>query len=386
MVKKLLFIVVVLSFSGCCLEKIKTQEEIATIHVDPEVTARKVQLSDFASASLIVLPTSDSLLLNEINRIYLQDSSIYLADYSSLYRFAESGRCLGCISRQGTGPEDYMSISDFQIEGNQAWIMSRNNKRIGRYSWDNQQIACISKNLWMENIYISGDTMYIYTGNDRGGDNSFQIHSIVTAAPEGMNDFHRIDESKADYLFVKLKNVFQRLEGRNYFTQLFNDTVFSLTSRGCTPAFVVDFSGHNIPPSFFAGNYDSVMDFFQKLHKENRFAYGIDCFMNTDNGYWVGYFYKGQYHLSLVPKSKNGISPLCIGTILVDQLFNYPVNLSEVTLFVQDENRVVIPLEPSDVMDYARANLSEDELKIVTEKIHYTDDQNPILLVMRFCL
>lgn len=35
-------------------------------------------------------------------------------------------------------------------------------------------------------------------------------------------------------------------------------------------------------------------------------------------------------------------------------------------------------------MEYARTNLSEDEQKDVADKIHYTDDQNPVLLVINF--
>ena len=384
MVKKLLFVISVMAFYGCHSGKEYSQKVCTTIHVDTETTAEKVKLSEVASSSLIVLPTSDSLLLNEINRICMKDNFVYVADPSSLYRFSESGECLGCISRQGNGPEEYNNISDFQIDGEQVWIMSRNNKKIGRYSWNNRQTACIDRNLWMENIYLSEDTMYVYTGNDMGNDNSFQIHSFEIGSHENMNGLHQIDKDKAEYLFVKSKNIFHRSEDGCYFTQLFNDTVYSLTSKKCKPEFVMDFGGRNIPSSFFANNYENIMDFFQKLHKENRFAYGIDCFMNTDKGYWAGYFYKGQYRLSFVPKSTDNNGQSCIGTIMVDQLHDYPVNLSDMTLFVQDGNRIVIPLQPSDIMEYARKNLSEDEQKVVADKIHYTDDQNPILLVMNF--
>lgn len=383
MVKKLLFAISVMAFCGCQSSKDDSQKVCTTIHVETETMAERVKLSEIASGSLIVLPTSDSLLLNEINRIYMKDNFVYLADPSSLYKFSESGESLGHISCQGNGPEEYNNISDFQIDGDQAWIMSRNNKKIGRYSWNNRQTACIDKNLWMENIYLSGDTMYVYTGNDMGNDNSFQIHSFAIASYENMNGLHMIDKNKAEYLFIKSKNIFHQSEEGCYFNQLFNDTVYCLTSKECKPEFVMDFEGKNIPSSFFAKKYENIMDFFQNLHKENRFAYGIDCFMNTDKGYWVGYFYQGQYRLSFISKSADR-RQLCFGTILVDQLHNYPVNLSDMTVYVQDGNRIVIPLLPSEIMEFARTNLSEDEQKDVADKIHYKDDQNPVLLVINF--
>ena len=91
MVKKLLFAISVMAFYGCHSGKDDSQEVCTKIHVKTETTAEKVQLSEVASGSLIVLPTSDSLLLNEINRIYMKDNVVYLADPSSLYRFSESG-------------------------------------------------------------------------------------------------------------------------------------------------------------------------------------------------------------------------------------------------------------------------------------------------------
>lgn len=382
MKKEILFLVSVLSFCGCYSGKETSQKVCTTLHVETEIPVEKVHLSEVASASLIILPTSDSLLLNDINRVYLKDNFVYIADPSSLYKFSVSGEYMGRISRQGNGPEEYSGISDFRIEGDHAWILSRNNKKISNYSWSNREITNISRNLWMENIYLCDDTMYIYTGNDMGNDNSFQLHSLSLNSPEIMNHFHEVDKHKAEYLSIKSKNIFHKSEGNCYFMQIFNDTVYNLTSKNCTPIFVLDFSNKNIPSSFYANDYENIMDFFQKLHKENRFAYGIDCFMNTENSYWVGYFYKGQYRMSIVPKQRNNNKQLCIGTLLLDQLHNYPVNLTDVTLFVQDGNHIVIPLQPSDIMEYARVNLSKKEQQEITDKLHYTNDQNPILLVI----
>ena len=66
------------------------------------------------------------------------------------------------------------------------------------------------------------------------------------------------------------------------------------------------------------------MEFFEKLHQEDRFAYGTDCFLETDKNYWAGYFYKKQYRMSILPKSADG-KQICFGTLLVDQLYDYPV-------------------------------------------------------------
>ena len=51
-------------------------------------------------------------------------------------------------------------------------------------------------------------------------------------------------------------------------------------------------------------------------------------------------------------------------------------------LFVGDNGRIIIPLQPFDIIEYGKENLSSEQLKELKEKIHYIDDQNPILLVV----
>lgn len=135
----------------------------------------------------------------------------------------------------------------------------------------------------MENICLTdSNTLYIYTGNDMSKDNRFQLHALSLSDSSSTHHFLPVDKAKAQYLFVKSKNIFQQNGSHTYFTQLFNDTVYNLNAAACTPAFVLDFSDKNIPSSFYNQPYEHIMEFFEKLHQEDRFAYGTDCFLETD--------------------------------------------------------------------------------------------------------
>ena len=59
------------------------------------------------------------------------------------------------------------------------------------------------------------------------------------------------------------------------------------------------------------------------------------------------------------------------------------VNLTDVTLFVQDNGQIVLPLQPDDIMEYGRTHLSPSQQQELADKLHYTDDQNPVLLLIR---
>ena len=85
---------------------------------------------------------------------------------------------------------------------------------------------------------------------------------------------------QAQYLFVFMTNVFQKAkDNAAYFTQMFNDTIYSLSPDAYKPKYVVNLGNHNIPKSFYEHNYRDIMDFFTRLHDENRFAYGINAFV-----------------------------------------------------------------------------------------------------------
>lgn len=383
LLRKALSGLLILTLAGCHPGKEKTQEKCQTLQIETETEAGSIRLSEVANGSLVVLPTSDSLLLSEINQIHLKKDFLYVADPSAVYKFSLSGECLGTIRRQGTGPEEYANVSDFQTDGEHVWVLSRNTQCINSYSWDNSCTSRINLDLWMENICLTdSNTLYIYTGNDMSKDNLFQLHALSLSDSSSKHHFLPVDKAKAQYLFVKSKNIFQQNGSHTYFTQLFNDTVYNLNAAACTPAFVLDFSGKNIPSSFYNQPYEHIMEFFEKLHQEDRFAYGTDCFLETDKNYWAGYFYKKQYRMSILPKSADG-KQICFGTLLVDQLYDYPVNLTDVTLFVQNNGQIVLPLQPDDIMEYGRTHLSPSQQQELADKLHYTDDQNPVLLFIR---
>lgn len=366
MKRTFLFSLLSLTLLSACQEQQgkSDSETIQTLEVDIQAEESKKPLSDFAENTLVVLPTSDSLLIGEIYRIRSQGDYVYLSDGANLYKFHLNGSYQGKISRQGQGPEEYINIGDFHIDNQgDAWLSCRNNNSIYQYSWDNEFKQRIKVDLWMEHIFWHNKGLYIYSGNETGFDNAYQLHYLNLDNKQIEHHFKPIDKYMSQYLFVFMTNVFQKAkDNAAYFTQMFNDTIYSLSPDTYKPKYVVNLGNHNIPKSFYEHNYRDIMDFFTRLHDENRLAYGINAFVETNTNYCIGYIYQEKVHLSILPKDSQK-EQARFNTLYVDKLFNYPIDLSEATLFVGDNGRIIIPLQPFDIIAYGKEHLSPEQLK-----------------------
>lgn len=82
LLRKALSGLLILTFAGCHPGKEKTQEKCQTLQIETETAAGSIRLSEVANGSLVVLPTSDSLLLSEINQIHLRTDFLYVGIFS----------------------------------------------------------------------------------------------------------------------------------------------------------------------------------------------------------------------------------------------------------------------------------------------------------------
>lgn len=355
---------------ACSVDKIDSTSEI---HVKMPSSTSTVKLSDIARGSLILLPTSDSLIIDEIVRIYSSENYIYVSDVSSVYKFTRDGNFLTKLNEQGGGPDEYLNISDFFVDKEEhIWIFCRTTKKLYEFSAEHQFIKSIKVNLWVQNICPLGGDVLLYTGNEENYANS-QLHLLDTSTGLIKKTFKSIDKKASRYLHVKGNNVFRTLsDGTCYFSQLFDDVIYKITSDSIWGLYHFDWDGHNIPKSLYKKNYFNVMDFFQELHSKNIYAYGVNLFLETQSSYWVSYFYKQQCFCSVLSKTGNGQT--AFNQFLIDTLNDYPVNLSDVSAFVQNDGSIIFTIDAMEVKEY----LSQHQV----ENQDIPQDSNPYLLIL----
>lgn len=361
---------------------------LKTIHVEVDNLRNDVKLSEFAEAKLIPLPTSDDLLIGNINRIRTSGKSICLSDGNAIFRFSHSGEFLGKIEKKGQGPDEYAAIADFVIaEDENVWVLPNGKTSLMLYSWDNRLVKELKiESSYSSNIYRMGDKLILNNGNFMTENSKHTLQVIDLNTGEVTNRFLPVDEYKAKYLFMVETNNFAsgKKDTICYFNIAHNDTIYQITPNTFQAYLAHDWNGKNISADFYHQDYPDIMEFNQKLGEGK--IYGTTFQLHSDNYQWVGYIQKGKGAYSAI-LSKDNSQQFIIQEICIDELNGFPMAITgdgwTDNKYVTGYNEIVFILQPMNILEYIEENAPEamDDIK---KKIQYTsDDQNPVLLVVK---
>ena len=376
--KSLIVVVFTFLLSSCTHEK-TAGTTVPSVKVEVSASSSPVALSEISDFSIIPLPTSDSLLVDEIRNIHSDSEYVYVSDGSSIYKFAYDGSLAGQVSKRGSGPDEYLGIDDFQInkDGN-VLILSRNLKSLLLYSWENKLLKKMDIGLWAMNICLLGNKVLLFTGNEETPSKN-QLHQFDMSTGQIERSFKPINETKAGYLHIMGKNIFRMLSDEVcVFSEMFNDSIYKITADSYGVERIFDWDGHNVPASFYEKNYANVMEFFRDFHQVGTYAYGINVYLENPSSYWVSYYYQQNCFLSIVPK--NGDRVLISDKLILDTSFGeYPIELIEAAMFVQDSGDIIIPLDVMSVKEHLSSS-SKDLVGRDWQEV--PEDSNPYLLVI----
>lgn len=358
---------------------------VRKIDIPIEAFTASVKLSEIADdVECIPLETNDSTILDNLTRIINKGGDLYVSDKSSLYKFDGHGNLCVKMSRQGVGPKEYIQISDFQVATDETiWILSRSNKCLYNFELNGALNRKIEFNFWVSKIcLIDDENMLLYIGNEKNADNSHQMKLFDLVNNCVIANYFPIDDKKAQYMHVKSNNYFSKENDSIYFFEVFCDTVYSIVQNELTPKYYFNLADKNIPKSFFDTKYRDVMNFFQHLSK-NKYAYGTNFFLRSLNYSLMSYYYNGECYLSVI--SNNDGNSKVGRQILADVfLFNYPIVLNDLVVFLSSDREIIIPLVPDDIMEYANNMLDEKEQSVLKNRINYSgSDQNLVLLKIK---
>lgn len=384
--KTICFIILLLSLSSCVQQK--GESNIRCISAPTSTILQKVALSDIASdIELIPLETNDNSLINEIRKISYAKDFLYIADGLALYKYDSKGCLVYKLERQGRGPEEYIYISDFQInETGDAWILCRNSSSLYKYQ-DSILIDKIALEDWVSNIFLIDEAkMLLYIGNEATENNKHQLKLLDLESKCITNYYLPINDKKSQYLHVQSSNHFVcdfNSSEDVYFFQVFNDTIYSIDNCGeISSHCYFDINGLNIPTSFFDKEYENIMDFFQRLHKRS-YAYGTNWFYENENSFFFSYFHNGEVFLSVIPK-ENIHAPFTFNSFIANfYSYEYFADLSDLDVFIQKDGTLIFTIYPFKWLENLSDKMQEDEIVKFKEAIGYAEDMNPLLLKVK---
>ena len=111
------YCLMLLAFASCSRSP-QPMEALYPVQGYTDLSQEKVKLSSlFAEYRLIPLETNDSSLIGgRGNKVLQRDSSFYIESENTILSFDNDGHFISRFDKRGSGPEDYIDISDFEDE------------------------------------------------------------------------------------------------------------------------------------------------------------------------------------------------------------------------------------------------------------------------------
>ena len=173
----LYFIVISIYLFSSCENK---SDNVDDISIKMETNA---ELTDFiGNAYSVQLETNDEFLIGEIGKLCVDSQCFYIMDETNkeVYIFNKSGSYISKISRRGSGPNEYIDITDIVVRKGLVYILSSANKRIFIYDKNGNCQKTVVLNDWYHHIAVEEDKIILHSGKS-----NFQDFNIVVINHDG---------------------------------------------------------------------------------------------------------------------------------------------------------------------------------------------------------
>jgi hypothetical protein len=279
---KLLFLFLIL----CSCSQNKIVSDLIEIHIDPSKVEEAYDISNDVEPEwdIVALETTDDCLITDINRIEYQNSKYYVFDKTgnSVFIFDSTGKFMSKLYKKGAGPDEYLGLDAFCVEGKNIWVADGNIRHL----------ICYDENLKMTDRFSTLEIMGVYdmkyhngniymANNWFGGkekNTQFATYNTQTKEVTELLYVPTIDEKAA--LWTKGSQLAQ--SGSScLFTHSYCDTIFQIDDEGFKPKYRMIFSERykDIPKPI-----EEYMD-----PNNSHIITGIEDIKQTQNRIFLGY-------------------------------------------------------------------------------------------------
>jgi hypothetical protein len=376
----IIFIAIVLiQVCACNSEKKSDLTGFKQIYVDIDKTERINVADYFKYSSFIVLETTNDNLIAHIDKVQILDSKIYVMDCKqhSIYIFDNKGKYLRKIYRRGGGPEEYIYITDFNVDATTGniWVYDGQSGRMLNYTSEGQFLNKQEIPLGLSFISLKNNRWMFYTeyGGNKGFyklnvcDKNFAVTDVFLPFPKYMSG--RI------YMAGKTRSMFSEYNDTLHISPLLSNKIYV----------------YNRATNDIKGKYEIVFagqkhSYFDENSNENEVKKALSSFGNETASYINGFYslhsfvffrflYNNIMHFCLYDELTGKI--LCDKKMLLDEngLF-----LSPSVYFSDTGQDMVMSIFDAGHIDYIKTeNPTNAVIKEIREAVK-VEDSNPILV------
>ena len=148
----------ILSLGAC-----KHQPVLNNIPITMKTNSSLVEF--IANEQIIHLETTDEALIGEVGKLYLDSLYIFLLDNirQEVLIFNRDGKFNSKISAHGRGVAEYIDLSDFAVNNNLIYILSRPDRAILVYDINGEYVREIEINDWYNGISVRDSYIILYS-------------------------------------------------------------------------------------------------------------------------------------------------------------------------------------------------------------------------------
>lgn len=340
-IQSFLFGTLLLLFS--CHQPNNDKQSIIPIHVDftNTVDIDMAQRSD----SLVILEANTESLLHSIKSIETINDKFYIFSKDKLAVFTESGKFLFNVGKKGAGVGEFSGINSVGVQADTLYLYDFSQKSVLKYSLEGGYLGIKryeSSDPALSMVYPFKESLFCglnsYAGNDTTKKFTLLAEDLTPIRQFGnylLNSWH--------YLVP-----FSSFNHEILYTELFNDTIYSIIGDAITPKYHIDYG----PSQLLIDDYDPTKTIQYMLNTDTdpyfiQKACLTQYFQENDLYSCFAFKKEKQTHIAVTNKDQN--------TTTVYRLFSSEEHISPLMFVKLWGDRLLLAgvmESPTDGQDY----------------------------------
>lgn len=370
---KNLFIIYIslLGLISCNNKKEKNDSSVWSINLDLK-TDSLFRISDF---KCIPLETSDSCLIGRISKIICKNQKFYILDKQEnvVFVFDKDGRLVRKVNRVGTGPGEYLFLSDMDVDSDgNIYISDNQSRRIIKYylsdSLDKYETINIEESFLEFTIADSG-TIYL-SDVVRNGKMTIKLAKFDRQTREiEILEESTLDEEARISRFSN--HYFYRSADALYYYKRFAPTIYKLDQMGNAPCF-------SLKSDFFPNN-EKIQEWKSKdlyvVLNDFEYIRDLSACYETDGSFFIAFQTTPALYTVIDRKTRK----TCNFNLFPDRRLH-----SSHYFFTYDNQTYASYCSPtSQTIQHILADTEFTDDKHRDRIIDLSEDSNPVILLFR---
>lgn len=244
-------------------QQLKKEFDVKTISIDPK-SNHKLNLSNkFEVVDLIFLESNKNCFIGNIDKLRYFDGKYYMFEQFGSRKalcFSDKGKFLFQIGAIGRAENEYVTLRDFNINQwkDRIEIYDINRDIIKYYDFNGKYIGNCKVKRKARNYAIVDSMHYAFFNDGKYDDLPY---NIFIAPQKSFEVLYPGVSFQGERDIMNNVNPFYESENGVLFAFSLNDTIFSVTSQGAQPKYILDFGKDRIPESVLGKDMKEIVKF-----------------------------------------------------------------------------------------------------------------------------